>query len=80
MVFWKTKKEKEKEEKVKVSTPESSDSVRGQSRKRYSVEVKLLAAQARDSGLASSEIAKMVGASSNSVDKWWRLYRDGGSE
>ncbi|MCP4529507.1 MAG: helix-turn-helix domain-containing protein, partial [Aestuariibacter sp.] len=44
------------------------------------VEVKLLAAQARDSGLASSEIAKMVGASSNSVDKWWRLYRDGGSE
>jgi len=78
MVFWKKKKEKEKDPKTSAPKPTTEESV--PSRKRHSVEVKLLAAQARDSGLNSGEIAKLVGASSNSVDKWWRLYRDGGPE
>ncbi len=78
MVFW--KKQKDKEEKQEIMTPAVSESAPGPSRKRYTVEVKLLAAQARDSGLGSGEISRLVGASANSVEKWWRLYRDGGAE
>ncbi len=78
MVFWKKKKEEKEEITVKAAARPAS--VRGPSRKRYSVEVKLLAARARVEGLSSGEVAKLVGASPNSVDKWWRLYRDGGPE
>jgi transposase InsO family protein len=78
MVFW--KKNKKKEVETKGSTPGPSVPVTSPSRKRHSVEVKLLAAKARESGLLSSEVGKLVGASSTSVDKWWRLYRNGGPE
>jgi transposase InsO family protein len=76
MAFWKKKKKEKKAEPV----PRASEQAPAEKRKRYSVEVKLLAAQARDAGLSSGEAARLVGASANSVDKWWRLYRDGGPE
>ena len=69
MVFWKKKKRGKKEE-TTVKMSGGSAPISGPSRKRYTVEVKLLAAQARASGLGSGEVAKLIGSSANSVDKW----------
>jgi transposase InsO family protein len=44
------------------------------------MEVKLLAARAREAGLGRSEIAKLVGASVHSIDKWTKVYLKGGAE
>jgi transposase InsO family protein len=75
MVFWR-KKRREKEE---VSQPERVV-VRTGPKKRFSVEVKVLAAKARQEGVSNTEVARMVGASTASVDKWWSAYREGGAE
>lgn len=75
MVFWNRRKRKKEEPAVEVKAP-----VRSGSRKRFSVEVKLVAVKARQEGLSNGEVARLVGASTASVDKWFRLYREGGAE
>lgn len=59
-----------------VSPGSSSGSIR----KRFSQDVKLVAARAREAGMTSKEISRLVGASAGSIDKWWRAYREGGAE
>jgi transposase len=44
------------------------------------VEIKLLAAQAKDAGLGPKEAADLVGASPYTVSKWHKLYREDGPE
>jgi len=48
--------------------------------KRFPAEVKLLAVQAKEAGLDRAEVAKLVGASPYTVDKWFLLYRDHGPD
>lgn len=76
MVFWR-KKKKRQGESVPVVSPGSSS---GSIRKRFSQDVKLVAARAREAGMTSKEISRLVGASAGSIDKWWRAYREGGAE
>jgi len=44
------------------------------------MEVKLLAARAREAGLGPKEVADLIGASSFSVSKWHKQYQEGGPE
>jgi transposase InsO family protein len=44
------------------------------------VELKLLAARAKEAGLSRAEVSQLVGASQHSIDKWFQLYRDNGPE
>jgi transposase InsO family protein len=48
--------------------------------KRFPVEVKLLAARAKEAGLSRAEVSQLVGASQHSIDKWYQLYRDHGPD
>jgi transposase InsO family protein len=48
--------------------------------KRFPVEVKLLAARAKEAGLGRAEVSQLVGASQHSIDKWYQLYRDHGPD
>jgi transposase InsO family protein len=48
--------------------------------KRFPVEVKLLAARAKEAGLSRDEVSQLVGASQHSIDKWYQLYRDHGPD
>ncbi len=75
MVFWKKKRQENEEpsEPAKVVS-------RSGPRRQFPVEVKILAAKARAQGLSSSEVSRIVGSSTHSVDKWWHLYREGGAE
>ncbi len=57
-----------------------SGSSSGFTRKRFSQDVKLVAARGREAGMTGKEISRLVGASAGSVDKWWRAYREGGAE
>lgn len=76
MSFW--KKQKKREERP-VSAPRSG-AKRSSSGNRFSVEVKLLAAQALEAGMDRGEVAQLVGASSCTIDKWQKLYQEKGSE
>ena len=48
---------------------------RSSSGKRYPVEVKLLAARAKEAGLNRAEVSQLVGASQHSIDKWYHVCR-----
>jgi len=72
MWFW-TKKKKEKDR------GEASGGGR-RKRKFHPADVKLLAVEARESGLGSQEVAEMLGTSPVTVDKWLRTYREVGAE
>ena len=62
------------------NSPTISVSRRSSSGRRFTVEIKLLAAQARDAGLAPKEVADLIGSSSGTVSKWYKLYQEGGPE
>ena len=72
MRFWKRKK--------KESASPVTGGKRSSSGKRYPVEVKLLAARAKEAGLNRAEVAQLVGASQHSIDKWYQIYRDNGPD
>ena len=75
MFFWNKKKKRFVENPPPtVITPRSS------SGRRYPLEVKLLAAQAKEAGLGPKEVAELIGASAHSVSKWHKLYQEGGPE
>jgi transposase InsO family protein len=76
MAFWNRGK-KEKEE---TATPVVARRRRGSSGNRFPVEVKVLAARARESGLGRKEVADLIGSSLYTVDKWHQLYQGGGPE
>jgi transposase InsO family protein len=68
MWFWKRSKKKEEE-------------VGGARRRRtlHPADVKLLAVEARESGLGSREVAEMLGTAPTTVENWFRAYREGGA-
>ena len=72
MVFW---SRKTRAPEVQASVPKRTGSG-----KRFPVEVKLLAARAREAGMFPAEVAQLVGASPYTVSKWFQLYRDKGAE
>ncbi len=72
MRFWKRKK--------KEAVSSVTGGKRSSSGKRFPVEVKLLAARAREAGMSPAEVAQLVGASPYTVSKWFQLYRDQGAE
>ena len=72
MRFWKRKRRA-------AAVPERPGS-KPASGKRFPVEVKVLAARAKEAGLGRSEVAQLVGASVHSIDQWAKLYREGGPE
>ena len=76
MAFWKRSK-KEKEE---STAPVVVRQVKGNSGNRFPVEVKVLAARAKESGLDRKEVADLIGASLTTVDKWCQMYLEGGPE
>lgn len=74
MFFWKKKTKQPPQH-----FPQQKTSHRHRGR-RFSVEIKLLAAQAREAGLGPKEVADLVGASPYTVTKWHKLYCAGGPE
>jgi len=78
MAFWKKKAKKS----VDVVSPknEKPESKTKKTRKVLPVEVRVLGAKARDLGLGAAEIAEITGAKASTVEKWARIYRDGGIE
>jgi len=75
MFFWNRNKKQITDHPAPRVSPRPSSSGR-----RFSVEIKLLAAQAKDAGLGPKEVADLVGASPYTVSKWHKLYREGGAE
>jgi transposase InsO family protein len=75
MFFW----NKSKRHDVEKPAPNPAR-VRSNSGRRFPLEVKLLAAQAKEAGLGPKEVAEMIGASAYSVSKWHKLYLEGGPE
>jgi transposase InsO family protein len=76
MAFWNRSK-KQKEE---ASAPIVVRRGKGNSGNRFPVEVKVLAARAKESGLDRKEVADLIGASLTTVDKWCQMYQEGGPE
>lgn len=66
MAFWNRRK-KQKEE---TAPPVIVRRRNGNSGNRFPVEVKVLAARAKESGLSRKEVADLVGASPYTVDTW----------
>ena len=75
MLFWNKNKKKVQEHSAPTTVSRRSSSGR-----RFPLEVKLLAAQAKDAGLGPKEVAELIGASAHSVSKWHKLYQEGGPE
>jgi transposase InsO family protein len=80
MGFWSKKKTKQKKGKSPKETPLDGDQPARQKRRHASLEVKVLAAEARLAGLSATEVAKLVGFSQASVDKWTIAYKEGGPQ
>jgi transposase InsO family protein len=76
MAFW-NKSKKQKEE---STAPVVVRRGKGNSGNRFPVEVKVLAVRAKESGLDRKEVAELIGASLNTVDKWHQMYQEGGPE
>ncbi len=71
------RKPKQRQRQAKVSTGGGKRPGYG---RRFSLEVKLLAARAREAGMSRGEVARLIEASTHSVDKWFRMYEVHGSE
>jgi len=76
MGWWSRKKKKVD----KASTSQTRTASKGKKapRRHAAVEVKVLAAEARLSGLTAKEVAELVGFSAASVESWTRTYQEGG--
>lgn len=72
MSFWNRGK-KQKEEKTAPIIVRRGN---GNSGNRYPVEVKVLAARAKESGLDRKEVTDLIGASLNTLDKWSQMYQE----
>jgi len=72
MRFWRRKRKEAVSPAVGVKRPAKG--------KRFPVEVKLLAARAKEAGLNRAEVSQLVGASQHSIDKWYQVYRDHGAD
>jgi len=72
MTFWKRKKKEAVVQAPVVKRPSNG--------KRFPLEVKLLASRAKEAGLNRAEVSQLVGASPYTIDKWFQIYRDGGSD
>lgn len=72
-------RKKKKQAVVENPTP-TVTGTRVNSRHRFPLEIKLLAAQAKEAGLGPKEVAVLIGASPYTVSKWHKLYMKGGPE
>jgi len=72
MFFWKKKSNKSEVSKSPERHPGK--------RKSISLEVKLMAMEAKESGLGSKEVSEIVGVSATTVDNWWVVWKKSGSE
>ena len=70
MSFWKRHKKQSLENPAPVVVSRRSGTGH-----RFPMEVKLLAARAKEAGVGPKEVADLIGASSFSVSKWHKLYR-----
>jgi transposase InsO family protein len=75
MAFWKKQKKRE----TTPAVPAGGKKQSGYGN-RFSVEVKLLSVRAREAGMERGEVARLVGASPYTIDKWLKLHREGGPE
>src|SRR4030042_4229141 len=64
----------------KKKTNDESSSGARRKRKIHPADVKLLAVEARESGLGSREVAEMLGTAPTTSENWHRAYREGGAE
>jgi transposase InsO family protein len=85
MVFWKRKKAEDKPAKdnAKPVTEQAKPSPTKRKRSpgtRYPLEVRVLAAKAREEGLEPKEIGELIGASTTTLANWYRAYQQGGVE
>jgi len=76
MAFWK----KQKKQRDRPAAAPGGGAKRSGYGNRFAVEVKLLSVRAREAGMERGEVAKLVGASSCTIDKWLKLYQEGGPE
>ena len=76
MAFWK----KQKRQRERPAAAPGGGAKRSGYGNRFAVEVKLLSVRAREAGMERGEVAKLVGASSCTIDKWWKLYQEGGPD
>jgi transposase InsO family protein len=76
MSFW----NRGKKQKEGTTPPIVVRQGKGNSGNRFPVEVKVLAARAKESGLDRKEVADLIGASLYTVDKWHQMYQEGGPE
>lgn len=75
MAFWNRSKKKEE-----TPAPVIVKRGKGNSGNRFPVEVKILAARAKEAGLNRKEVAELIGSSLYTVDTWHQLYQEGGPE
>lgn len=75
MAFWNRSKKREE-----ALSPIIVRRGHGNSGNRFPVEVKILAARAKEAGLNRKEVADLIGSSLYTVDKWHQLYQEGGPE
>jgi len=76
MGFWSRGKKKKAKASTSAGAPASKTT---DSKRRHApVEVKVLAAEARVSGLTAKEVSELVGFSTASVESWTRSYKEGG--
>jgi hypothetical protein len=72
MFFW----NKSNKQKTEIPVPKALARPSSSGR-RFPLEIKLLAARAREAGLGPKEVGDLIGASSFSVSKWHKLYLEG---
>ena len=76
MAFWNRSKKQKKD----TIPPIVVRKGKGNSGNRFPVEVKILAARAKESGLDRKEVADLIGSSLYTIDKWHQMYQEGGPE
>ena len=72
MFFWKKQTKKTEESKSPERQPGKRRSI--------ALEVKLMAVEAKEAGLGTKEVSEIVGVSATTVENWWGLWKEKGSE
>ncbi|MCP4197026.1 MAG: IS481 family transposase [Proteobacteria bacterium] len=80
MVFWKKKKKANSSYERATNSSVQASSTVPKKRKILPLEVKLVAVEAREIGLQSQDISEIIGASPTTIDKWFRIWREQGTE
>jgi transposase InsO family protein len=72
------KKQKAEIRPVKATVPEP---VKAAPKRKYlPLEIKLLGMEAMDAGLSSKDVSAVIGAAPTTIEKWYRLWRESGTD